>query len=185
MTIRVWQPDVIEVRYTMLPQLPKRNSLVIPNNNWASATEFTVSELSAGGAATQGTIVITTKRLIVAIDRATNAISYSDLQGHVVLAEDGGAGKSMQRASIAGIATYNCETVFHSPVDEGLFGLGCHPLDSLAINYKGRNQDLLIKYMTGAIPVLLSTKGYSLHRSGMAGRKIIQNIVMFPRAVRP
>ena len=162
MKIRVWQPDVIEVRYTMLPQLAQRNSLVIPNNNWASATDFTVTELGATGAATQGTIVITTKRLIVTIDKATNAVSYSDLQGHVVLAEDGAAGKSMQRASIAGIATFNCETVFQSPTDEGLFGLGCHPLDSLAINYKGRNQDLLIKYMTGAIPVLLSTKGYGL-----------------------
>jgi len=37
-----------------------------------------------------------------------------------------------------------------------------HPVDSLAMNYKGRNQDMAIKYMTGAIPVLLSTKGYGL-----------------------
>jgi len=30
------------------------------------------------------------------------------------------------------------------------------------MNYKGRNQDLAIKYMDEAIPVLLSTKGYGL-----------------------
>jgi alpha-D-xyloside xylohydrolase len=35
-------------------------------------------------------------------------------------------------------------------------------LDSLSINYKGRDQDMAIKYLTGAIPVLLSTKGYGL-----------------------
>jgi len=40
--------------------------------------------------------------------------------------------------------------------------MGCHPLDSFSINYKGRNQDMAIKYLTGAIPVLLSTKGYGL-----------------------
>jgi alpha-D-xyloside xylohydrolase len=40
--------------------------------------------------------------------------------------------------------------------------MGCHPLDSLSINYKGRNQDMAIKYLTGAIPVMLSTKGYGL-----------------------
>jgi alpha-D-xyloside xylohydrolase len=30
------------------------------------------------------------------------------------------------------------------------------------MNYKGRNQDMAIQYMTGAIPVLLSNKGYGL-----------------------
>ena len=68
----------------------------------------------------------------------------------------------MTEATIAGIDTYNCSTQFISPADEALYGLGCHPEDSLSINYKGRNQDLAIKYMTGAIPVMLSTKGYGL-----------------------
>src|SRR5258707_15748051 len=62
MTIRVWQPDVIEVRYTMLPQLARRASLVVNNNNWASATDFTVAE--------QGNnIVITTRRLHITVDK--------------------------------------------------------------------------------------------------------------------
>ena len=155
MVIRVWQPDAVEVRYTMLPQLPRRSSLVVTNNNWAPATEFTVAEMNA-------TIVITTKKLRIVVDKATNGISYFDLSGKVILEEDGGNGKSMQRGQVAGIATFGLETVFKSPADEGLFGLGCHPLDSLSINYKGRDQDMLIKYMTGAIPVLLSTKGYGL-----------------------
>ncbi|HEY6899848.1 MAG TPA: glycoside hydrolase family 31 protein [Puia sp.] len=154
MKVRVCQPDVIEVRYTMLPQMTNRASLVV-NNPWSTPVEFTVAE--------QGeTIVITTKRLRVVVDKASNAVSYYDLSGALVLAEDGAAGKSQNRLQFAGIATTTCETVFKSPADEGLFGLGCHPLDSLAINYKGRDQDMLIKYMTGAIPVLLSTKGYGL-----------------------
>ncbi|MBS1662297.1 MAG: DUF5110 domain-containing protein [Bacteroidetes bacterium] len=154
MKLRVCQPDVIEVRYTMLPQMANRPSLVI-NNPWSTPTEFTVAE--------QGeTIVITTKRLRIVVDKATNGVSYFDLSGGLVLAEDGAAGKTQNRLQFAGIATTTCETVFKSPADEALFGLGCHPLDSLAINYKGREQEMLIKYMTGAIPVMLSTKGYGL-----------------------
>ncbi len=68
----------------------------------------------------------------------------------------------MRDTTVAGIQTYSCATSFQSPADEGLYGLGCHPLDSLSINYKGRNQDMAIKYLTGAIPVMLSTKGYGL-----------------------
>jgi len=68
----------------------------------------------------------------------------------------------MLEVNIAGISTYNCITQFMSPRDEALFGLGCHPEDTLSINYKGRNQDLAIKYMTGAMPVLLSNKGYGI-----------------------
>ena len=68
----------------------------------------------------------------------------------------------MTAASIVGINTYNCQTLFLSPADEALYGLGCHPTDAGAMNYKGRNQDMAIQYMTGAIPVLLSNKGYGL-----------------------
>jgi alpha-D-xyloside xylohydrolase len=68
----------------------------------------------------------------------------------------------MTPAVIAGLQVNNCTTQFLSPANEALFGLGCHPEDSLSINYKGRNQDLVIKYMTGAIPVILSTRGYGL-----------------------
>jgi alpha-D-xyloside xylohydrolase len=80
----------------------------------------------------------------------------------VITAEDNTDNKSMQEQTVAGISTYSCSTQFNSPADEALFGLGCHPIDTGAINYKGRNQDMTIKYLTGAIPVLLSTKGFGL-----------------------
>ena len=82
----------------------------------------------------------------------------------------------MQRVVLAtSISTYSCSTVFDSPAGEGLFGLGCHPLDSGSIDYKGRDQDLLIKYMTGAIPVLLSTAGYGLLWDNYSASKFFGN----------
>lgn len=155
MSIRVCRADIVQVRYTGLAAFPANTSLVV-NNPWAEKASFTVAERNEQ-------VVITTARLQVRIDKATQALAYFDRAGAPITAEAAAAdGKAMTAATVAGIATYTCETRFQSPPDEALFGLGCHPEDSLAMNYKGRNQELLIKYMTGAIPVLLSTKGYGL-----------------------
>jgi alpha-D-xyloside xylohydrolase len=153
MKIIICRDDIIEVKYTMLKAFLTRPSLVV-NNTWAQHPPFTVTD-------NKGDIIITTKKLKIKINKATNAISYATLNGKVITAEDK-ENKTMTAATIAGINTYNVSTQFISPANEALYGLGCHPLDSLSINYKGRDQDLAIRYMTGAIPVLLSTKGYGL-----------------------
>lgn len=154
MQVSVCKNDLIEVKYTLLTSFNEKESLVV-NNKWLAKTNFTISE-------SNGKVNILTSSLKLSVNKATNAISYYDLKGKLILSEDNTSGKGMQPATIAGIDTYNCTSQFLSPPDEALYGLGCHPLDSLSINYKGRNQDLAIKYMTGAIPVLLSTKGYGL-----------------------
>lgn len=153
MKIKVCAGDIIHVKYTIFDSFPAKTSLVI-NNTWQSKPLYTIKE-------TDGVILITTGKLKISVDKANNAINYTDLDGNTILAE-ATTSKTMQPATIAGINTYNCATEFNSPADEALYGLGCHPLDSLAINYKGRDQDLAIRYLTGAIPVLLSTKGYGL-----------------------
>lgn len=153
MKIVVCRADIVEVKYTILDSFSDKESLVV-NNKWEQQAAFNVQD--------DGSFIrITTGKLIMKVSKATNAITYLDLAGKVITAEDTD-NKSMQAATIAGIDTYNCSTSFQSPKDEALFGLGCHPLDSLSINYKGRNQDMAIKYLTGAIPVMLSTKGYGL-----------------------
>ncbi|HEY4785886.1 MAG TPA: TIM-barrel domain-containing protein [Bacteroidales bacterium] len=154
MKIKICLDDIIEVKYTSLESLSPKNSLVI-NNEWKTTTYFNVSDQT-------NEIVITTGRLKIKVNKSTNSLSYFDLKDNLILAEDENVGKEVMPATVAGINTYNCSTMFKSPANEALFGLGCHPEDSLAMNYKGRNQDLAIKYMTGAVPVLLSTKGYGL-----------------------
>lgn len=154
MKIKICADDIIEVKYTSLPTLDVKSSLVI-SNAWKLTPAFQVSEKS-------NEIVITTKKLKIKINKSTHAITYTDLKDLIILAEDESSGKQVTAVTIAGINTNTCSTVFNSPSDEALFGLGCHPEDTLSINYKGRNQDMAIKYMTGAIPVLLSNKGYGL-----------------------
>ena len=163
MKLRVCEPDVVEVQYTILPRLQQKLSLVV-NKRFATPA-FTVTE-------TASAVVIATGRLHITVDKATNAITYADASGREILAEDEKDNKSMERAVLAtSISTYSVSTVFRSPANEGLFGLGCHPLDSGSIDYKGRDQEMLIKYMTGAIPVMLSTRGYGLLWDNYAASK--------------
>ena len=153
MNIYLLKDDIVEVKYTSLQKMVTRQSLVVlPNSSYLK--NFTVSD-------NKGDINITTSKLKIKINKTNQAITYTDLNGDVILAE-ADVNKTMADTTVAGIKTYSCTASFHSPKDEGLFGLGCHPEDSLSINYKGRNQDLAIKYLTGAIPVLLSTNGYGL-----------------------
>jgi len=88
------------------------------------------------------------------VNRSTNAIRYTDLNDVVILAEDTD-GKKMAADTIVGLNTYKCETQFLSPASEALFGLGCHPLDSLAMNYKGRNQEYGNKIYDGRYSCLV------------------------------
>lgn len=151
--IYLLKDDAVEVKYTNLENLPAKQSLVVlPVFSYVK--KFGVTEKG-------NEIIIATARLKVIINRISQAITYTDLQNNIILAETN-TNKVMRDTTVAGIKTYSCTSSFQSPADEALFGLGCHPLDSLSINYKGRNQDMAIKYLTGAIPVMLSTKGYGL-----------------------
>src|SRR5690242_11415371 len=153
MNLYLVKNDLVEVKYSMLNEMSAKKSLVVlPVSSYAK--DFSVKE-------NNGDVILTTARLQIKVNKKTNAITYSDLKGNVILAESL-QNKQMRDTTIAGINTYSCATSFDSPKDEALFGLGCHPLDSLSINYKGRNQDMAIKYLTGAIPVMLSSKGYGL-----------------------
>ena len=151
--VLVRRADIIEIKYTIFNAFETKPSLVV-NNSWKTPTLYQVAD-------NKTEVTITTAKLKIRVNKATNAITYTDLKGNIITAEDS-ENKTITPATIAGISTNTISTQFVSPQNEGLFGLGCHPLDSLSINYKGRNQDLLIKYLTGAIPVLLSTKGYGL-----------------------
>ncbi|SDT04464.1 alpha-D-xyloside xylohydrolase [Mucilaginibacter mallensis] len=150
MMVTICKDDIIEVKYTIFNDFVSKPSLIV-NAKW-SFPSFKVSE-------DKNQVIITTAKLKVTINKLTNNITYQDLYGKEIASEDN---KSITPATIAGISTYNVSTQFNSPADEALFGLGCHPIDTGSINYKGRNQDLAIKYLTGAVPVLLSTKGYGL-----------------------
>src|SRR5580698_3195173 len=80
MKLRICAADIVEVKYTILPRLMQKLSLVV-NSRFDPQAPFTVSE--AGGA-----VVITTTRLHITVDTATNAVTYAEASGKTILAED-------------------------------------------------------------------------------------------------
>jgi alpha-D-xyloside xylohydrolase len=79
MRVRVCQPDVVQVQYTVLPAFAAKTSLVV-NNPLAQKTPFKVTEKG-------GQIILTTARLQVRVDKATNAVAYFDLNGAPIASE--------------------------------------------------------------------------------------------------
>ncbi|MEP6749933.1 MAG: TIM-barrel domain-containing protein, partial [Bacteroidota bacterium] len=163
MKIRLCTDDIVQVQYTVFDSLPVFNSLVV-NNPFSQKVNFDVSESDKD-------ILIHTHSLTINVSKATSSISFLTAAGKLITSEDNADNKSMHEQNVAGISTYSCSTQFNSPSDEALFGLGCHPIDTGAMNYKGRDQDMTIKYLTGAIPVLLSSKGFGLLWDNYAASK--------------
>src|ERR1700749_74969 len=100
MKISVCKDDIIEVKYTILNDFLNKPSLII-NNQWHYP--------AFGFSQNKSEYIITTKKLKVKIDKATNAITYNDLNGKVITSEDS-ENKTMSAATIAGINTYNVST---------------------------------------------------------------------------
>src|SRR5438128_7023810 len=71
MKVKICKDDIAEVKYTFMNSFPEKNSLVV-NNTWNDQTAFTVSEK-------ENNVIISTKRLKIKINNATNAITYTDL----------------------------------------------------------------------------------------------------------
>ena len=119
MSIKVCSPDIIQVRYTMFDTFAAKLELVV-NNPWIAKTPFKVSEAN-------GIITITTSKLKISVDKASNAITYYDKYGKEITSESKKNNKTMEAATVAGISTYTCSNEFNSPSDEALYGLGLPP----------------------------------------------------------
>ncbi|MBN1130892.1 MAG: DUF4968 domain-containing protein, partial [Chitinispirillaceae bacterium] len=160
MKVTICQADIVRVTYTPTSAFPAKASLCV--NKTFATPSFTTAE--AGD-----TITLTTSRMRVKVAKSNAAISYADLNNTLILAE---YDKSMAAATVEGISTYTCNTIFNSPADEGLYGLGQHQIDggkgTATVNYKGKASELMdqkyeyINYFNSVIPVLVSTRGYGL-----------------------
>ncbi len=82
----------VRVRYSVLSPLPAKSSLIV-TGNWPAQTSFTVTNSS-------GAVTLTTSSLNVIVDKSTSAITFQDLQGNTLLAEDPNSNRSMTPATV-------------------------------------------------------------------------------------
>ncbi len=151
MRVQVCQPDIIRIQYTSAASLPAKQSLVV-NKAWGKSN-FNVSKNGR-------TVTIQTSRLKVEVTRSTGAVTFSDLQNNVILAEANENSKSVTPATVSGVDTNRIADVYQSPTNEALYGLGQHQDDIL--NLKGAHEHMLNANTEINIPVLVSSKGYGL-----------------------
>jgi alpha-D-xyloside xylohydrolase len=147
--LQVCKEDIIRVAYTSAPTLPDKSSLSI-SNSWEPPPPFCVTEA-------MGIATITTAQLKTRVNELTGVVTFSDADDNVILAEDS---KRLTAATVEGVNTFRVETVFNSPADEALFGLGQHQ-DSV-MNLKGARQHLENVNTQINLPLLVSNRGYGV-----------------------
>jgi len=105
-------------------------------------------------------VVLQTSTTKALVSLRTGEISFTDLNGKVILQEQHGGGKSFQPIEVDGHAGYTFRQVFESPSDEAFYGLGQHQSDEF--NYKGKNE-VLYQYNTKvSVPFIVSNKNYGI-----------------------
>lgn len=107
-----------------------------------------------------GNVVLKTTSTIATVSLTTGEVTFSDINGNVLLAENKGGGKSFSDIEVEGTKAYTMQQVFESPADEAFYGLGQHQADEF--NYKGKNE-VLFQYNTKvSVPFVLSSKNYGI-----------------------
>ncbi|MDR3058408.1 MAG: DUF5110 domain-containing protein [Prevotella sp.] len=150
--LQVVNDDIIRVSATPNGKFSDKKSLV---------TVYGKGQTSGWDATEEnGNVVLKTATTIATISLTTGEVSFSDINGNVVLAENKGGGKIFSDIEVEGKKAYTLQQVFESPADEAFYGLGQHQADEF--NYKGKNE-VLFQYNTKvSVPFVLSSKNYGI-----------------------
>ncbi|OQB71269.1 MAG: Alpha-xylosidase [Bacteroidetes bacterium ADurb.Bin139] len=105
-------------------------------------------------------VIVKTESLQASVDKITGEMIFMDLEGHVILQENKGGGKSFEPVEVDGDKGYTIRQVFESPENEAFYGLGQHQSDEF--NYKGKNETLYQYNTKVSVPFILSNKHYGL-----------------------
>lgn len=105
-------------------------------------------------------ISISGDKIIVKVNRDTGALTFLDSSRTPILAELPGGGKSMQQATVNREETYHIQQTFLSPADEALYAMA-EGQDGVW-NWRGMPIDLISQNITGAFPMLVSSRGYGV-----------------------
>lgn len=150
--LQIINDDIIRVSATPANNFPENKSLITIYDK--TKTEgWDVSEQD-------GNVILKTATTIASVSLATGEVSFSDINGNLILSENKGGGKIFSGIEVEGKKAYTMQQVFESPADEAFYGLGQHQADEY--NYKGKNE-VLFQYNTKvSVPFVLSSKNYGI-----------------------
>jgi len=149
--VEVCADDIIRVASARDPSFFTHASLIVERSRTAPAAwQLATDETSA---------TLRTTRLQARVDLVSGNVSFLDLQGRPILAEQPGA-RTLQPAEVQGAQTFHVRQAWVSDPGEALYGLGQNQLGLL--NLKGYDLDLWQHNGTVAVPFLVSSRGYGL-----------------------
>jgi alpha-D-xyloside xylohydrolase len=150
--LTVCADGIIHVAYSPTAAAPVGQDFVVTNRSWP-ATPFNVD-----GSGDQ--LTISTRKLKVAVDKATGSITFFDASGQLLLGEPASGGKIMTAVTVNGESSFQPEQSFNSPADEFLYGLG--QFQEGIWNWRGMPQQLRQLNTQIAVPMIVSSRGYGL-----------------------
>ncbi len=148
--LQVWSDNAIRVTYAVGAELPALKSYTVVGK--PAKAQWDVQD-------SPDAVTLQTAALRARVDKQTGAVSFLDLKDNPILQESG-EGREIAPAVQPGVEGTLCRQSFVLPPDEGIYGLGQHQQG--VFNYRGRTVRLLQQNMEAGIPVILSSKGYSL-----------------------
>ena len=152
MKLTICSEGIVRVMYSPTATLPAGQDFVVTNHSWPAASFQTADS--------GGKVTVATRKLKIAVDKATGAVAFYDASGKLLLAEPAGGGKAMAAATVNGESSYQPEQSFTSPADEFLYGLG--QFQEGIWNWRGMPQQLRQLNTQIAVPMLVSSYGYGL-----------------------
>ncbi|HUZ07236.1 MAG TPA: TIM-barrel domain-containing protein, partial [Candidatus Paceibacterota bacterium] len=152
MKLTVCSDGIVRVMYSPTATLPAGQNFVVTNHSWAP-TSFKVAEAT-------GKVTVTTRKLKVAVDKATGAVQFFDASNKLLLAEPAAGGKTMTPVTVNGESSYQPEQTFASPADEFIYGLG--QFQEGIWNWRGIPEQLRQLNTEISLPMIVSSYGYGL-----------------------
>jgi alpha-D-xyloside xylohydrolase len=145
--------SIVHVSYAPGNELPTDKSLAVIGCQGQSQPPLKLAETSKD-------ISLVTDQLLVLVNRSTGALTFLTPTGNEILAEPQNGGKVMQKATVNQENTYHLQQGFLSPPDEALYGMA-EGQDGVW-NWRGMPIDLINENIIGALPVMVSSRGYGL-----------------------
>lgn len=152
MKLTVCSDSIVRVMYSPIATLPAGQDFAVTNHSWPGAS-FQVGDSSTK-------LTVTTRKLKVAVDKATGAVAFYDSSGKLLLSEPADGGKMMAAVTVNGESSYQPEQSFTSPADEFLYGLG--QFQEGIWNWRGMPEQLRQLNTQISIPMIVSSYGYGL-----------------------
>lgn len=151
MRLEVLDEGIVHVSATPEKKFADPESLMIVPQD--AQVQFDVTE-------SDGVLTLATSKIKANVVLSTGEITFTDLNGNTILAEQAGGGKLFEPIEVEGTEGYTFRQVFESPDDEAFYGLGQHQADEF--NYKGKNEELFQYNTKVSVPFIVSNKGYGV-----------------------